>query len=477
MVKSRSLKKTILLVDDDPEMLWVFSKILSEEGYKVITAEGGKKALAEIEKGEPDLVILDMVMPGMDGIQTLKKAKEIDENLLVIILTAYGSIESAVEAIKLGAYDYLTRSIDNERIKIVIKNALKTRSLTRKVTNLQEQLGEKFKFSNIIGNSSQMQKVYELVKRAAPYDITVLLQGETGTGKELIARAIHWNNSRADKPFVAIDCAALPETLAESEIFGYEKGAFTGADRRKLGKIELAEGGTLFLDEVGNLTPATQVKLLRALEERKIEHLGGKKPIGINVRVIAATNVDLTESIKKGLFREDLYYRLNVFSIFLPPLRERKGDVLLLAKHFLQEFNQKLNRDIKGFSPEAIKMLLKYQWPGNVRELKNAVESAVLLADDIILPEHLLLNMQKMNPIRYLLSDEVNDKLGINRSIELQKSFSLKKMSKTITQKVERELIIQVLKEAHWNKRETARILDIDYKTLYNKMNRYSISY
>ncbi len=365
-MKPKRFKETILLVDDDPEILWVFSKILSEEGYRIITAEEGKKALAEIEEEKPDLVILDLVMPGMDGIQTLKKAKEIDENLLVIILTAYGSIESAVKAIKLGAYDYLTRPIDNERMKIVIKNALKTQSLTRKVTNLQEQLGEKFKFSNIIGNSSQMQKVYELVKRAAPYDITVLLQGETGAGKELIARAIHWNSSRADKPFVAIDCAALPETLVESEIFGYEKGAFTGADRRKLGKVELAEGGTLFLDEVGNLTPATQVKLLRTLEERKIEHLGGKKPSGVNVRIIAATNVDLREAIKKGLFREDLYHRLNVFSIFLPPLRERKGDVLLLAKHFLQEFNQELNRDIKGFSPEAIKVLLKYQWPGSV---------------------------------------------------------------------------------------------------------------
>ena len=465
-MESKCLKETILLVDDDPEILWVFSKILSEEGYRVITAEEGKKALAEIEEEKPDLVILDLVMPGMDGIQTLRKAKEIDENLLVIILTAYGSIESAVKAIKLGAYDYLTRPIDNERMKIVIKNALKTQSLNRKVTDLQEQLGEKFKFSNIIGNSSQTQKVYQLVKRAAPYDITVLLQGETGTGKELIARAIHWNSSRADKPFVAIDCAALPETLVESEIFGYEKGAFTGADRRKLGKIELAEGGTLFLDEVGNLTPATQVKLLRALEERKIEHLGGKEPIGVNVRIIAATNIDLREAIKKGLFREDLYHRLNVFSIFLPPLRERKGDVLLLAKHFLQEFNQKLNKDIKGFSPEAIKVLLKYQWPGNVRELKNAVESAVLLADDTILPEHLLLNMQK-----------INDKLGVNWSFELQKDVPLKRMSKRITQKVERELIIQALKETHWNKRKTARILDIDYKTLYNKMKRYSISH
>lgn len=263
-----------------------------------------------------------------------------------------------------------------------------------------------------------------------------------------------------------IDCAALPESLVESEIFGYEKGAFTGADRRKLGKIELAEGGTLFLDEVGNLTPAIQVKLLMTLEERKIEHLGGKKPIEVNTRVITATNVDLRESIKKGLFREDLYHRLNVFPIFLPPLRERKGDVLLLAKHFLQEFTQKLNKEVKAFSAEAIKGLLKYQWPGNVRELKNAVKSAILLADDTILPEHLFLNMQKMN-----------DELEVNWSIELQKDVSLNKMSKRITHKVERRLIIQALKETHWNKRKTARILDIDYKTLYNKMKKYSISY
>lgn len=465
-MEPRHPKETILLVDDDPEMLWVFSKILKAEGYTVITADGGKKALAEIEEERPDLVILDMVMPEMDGIQTLKKAKKIDKDLLVIILTAYGSIKSAVKAMKLGAYDYLTRPIDNERIKIVIKNVLKTQSLSKEVTSLQGQLTEKFKFSNIIGNSSQMQKVYELVKRAAPYDVTVLLEGETGTGKELIARAIHWNSSRANRPFVPIDCAALPEGLVESEIFGYEKGAFTGADRRKLGKIELAEGGTLFLDEVGNLTSAIQVELLRALEERKIEHLGGKKPIGVNIRIIAATNVDLRESIKKGLFRKDLYHRLNVFSIFLPPLRERKGDVLLLAKHFLQEFNQTLNREIKAFSSEAIKGLLKYQWPGNVRELKNTVKSAVLLADDIILPEHLSLNMQKMN-----------DELGVNWSIESQKDVSLAKTSKRITRKVERELIIQALIKTHWNKRKTARILDIDYKTLYNKMKKYEISY
>jgi len=457
-------KETILLVDDNPQMLWIFSKILSEEKYRVITAGGGEKALVKVEEEKPDLVILDMVMPGMDGIQTLKKVKEINKDLLIIILTAYGSIENAVKAIKLGAYDYLTRPIDNEKIKIVIKNTLKTLSLTRKVTNLQEQLKEKFKFSNIIGNSSQMQKVYELVKKAAPYDITILLQGETGTGKELIAQAIHRNSSRADTPFVVIDCASLPETLVESEIFGYEKGAFTGADRRKLGKIELAEGGTLFLDEIENLTSGAQVKLLRTLEQRKIERLGGKKPIKVNVRIIAATNVDLREIIKKGLFREDLYHRLNVFSIFLPPLRERKGDVLLLAKHFLQEFNQKLNKNIKGFSPEAIKQLLKYQWPGNVRELKNAIESAVLLADDIILPEHLSLNMQKMN-----------DEPGINPSIELQKDVPLKKMSKTITEKVEKKLIMQALEEKHWNKRKTARILGIDYKTLYNKMKKYGI--
>ena len=465
-MEPRRSKETILLVDDDPEMLWVFSKILKAEGYTVITADGGKKALAEIEEERPDLVILDMVMPEMDGIQTLKKAKKIDKNLLVIMLTAHGSIESAVKAMKLGAYDYLTKPIDNERIKIVVKNALKTQLLTRKVTNLQEQLGEKFKFSNIIGNSSQMQKVYELVKRVAPYDVTVLLQGKTGTGKELIARAIHWNSNRANGPFVPIDCAALPESLVESEIFGYEKGAFTGADRRKLGKTELAEGGTLFLDEVGNLIPAIQVKLLRALEERKIEHLGGKKPIEVNTRIIAATNVDLRESIKKGLFREGLYYRLNVFFILLPPLRERKGDVLLLAKHFLQEFTQKLNKGIKSFSSEAIKALLKYQWPGNVRELKNAVKSAVLLAGDTILLEHLFLSMQKMN-----------DELGVNWSIKLQKDVSLNKMSKRITHKVERRLIIQALKVTHWNKRKTARILDIDYKTLYNKMKKYSISY
>ncbi|MCG2676948.1 sigma-54 dependent transcriptional regulator, partial [bacterium] len=325
--------------------------------------------------------------------------------------------------------------------------------------DLRKEIGKRFALECIIGNSPQMEKVFDLIRRVATHDVTVLLHGASGTGKELIAQAIHYASSRSNGPFIAIDCATLPETLVESELFGYERGAFTGAEARKLGKFELVQGGSLFLDEIGNLTPDTQVKLLRALQERKIERLGGKRPINVDVRLIAATNVNLEKAMEKGLFREDLYHRLNVFPIYLPPLKEREGDVPLLAKYFLAEFNKELKKEVRKISEEAMGLLINYRWPGNVRELENTIKSAILLAEETILPQHL---PQKIQAVR----DEVN-------LSELK--GSLKEVSRKATQRIEKELITRVLREVHWNKSKASQLLNVDYKTLYNKIKEYGI--
>ena len=382
-------EKKILVIDDEPEQGWIFSKVLSEEGYQVLTATDGPAGLKKIENESPDLVILDIKMPGMDGLETLRRIKEINVELLVIMLTAYETVQTAVKSMKMGAYDYLSKPIDNEKLKIIIKNALKTLDLTQEVFRLKEELKERFKFASLDGESAAMQKLYALLEKAISTDVSVLLRGESGTGKELAARIIHYNSLRKDKPFITVDCATLPETLVESEIFGYEKGAFTGAISRKLGKCELANEGTLFLDEVGNLSLDTQKKLLRMLQEREIVRLGSNKPIKIDVRIVTATNTNLEELIKKRVFREDLYYRLKEFSIVLPPLREREEDVLLLARLFLNEFNKEFNKKVKEISPEAMALLMRYSWPGNVRELKNVMRISVLLAKRYILPENL----------------------------------------------------------------------------------------
>jgi len=306
-------REKILVIDDEPDIGWLFSKILSEEGYKVLISLNGEEGISKIKKEKPDLVFLDLKLPGMDGIEILKEIRTFDKDLLIIVLTAYETVKTAVEAMKLGAYDYLSKPVNIERIKTTIKNAIRTQTLIKDANHLKKTTG-KIDFDRIVGNSPQIKEVLDLVKKVAPHDITVLLRGASGTGKELIARATHNRSNRSDKPFVVIDCAILPDTLVESEIFGHEKGAFTGASERKLGKFELAQEGTVFLDEIGNLTPQVQVKLLRAIQEREIERLGGEKPIKVDVRLIAATNMNLEKDISAGRFREDLYYRLNVFS-------------------------------------------------------------------------------------------------------------------------------------------------------------------
>jgi len=449
-------QEKILVIDDEPDIGWLFSKILSEEGYQVLISLNGEEGISKIKKEQPDLVFLDLKLPGKDGIEILREIRRFDKDLLVIVLTAYETVKTAVEAMKLGAYDYLSKPVNIEKIKTTLENAIRTQTLIKDAI-LRKKTTEKIDFKRIIGESLQVKEVLDLVKKVAPHDITVLLRGASGTGKELIARAVHNGSGRADKPFVAIDCAILPDTLVESEIFGHEKGAFTGANERKLGKFELAQEGTIFLDEIGNLTPQIQVKLLRTLQEREIEHLGGKKPIKVDVRLIAATHMNLEKAISTGRFREDLYYRLNVFSIYLPPLRERNGDVMLLAEYFLKESNRIFKKEVKNISPDVKKLLTAYSWPGNVRELRNVIESAVLLARDAILPQHMPLKIQE----------------ALKQSIELPST--LKKVGKEAKGKAEKELITKVLNEVNWNKSKASKILKVDYKTLYNKIKEYNI--
>jgi len=450
-------KKKILVIDDEKDIGWLFSKILHEEGYDVFISLNGPDGISTIKKEKPDLVLLDLKLPGMDGIETLREIRVFDKNLCVIVITGYETVKSAVEALKLGAYDYLSKPVNIEKIKTIIKDALRAQSILKEKGTPRNNQNGNISFENIIGKSSQLKEVHDLVKRVAAHDITVFLKGESGTGKELIARAIHNGSVRSSQPFVAIDCASLPDTLVESEIFGHEKGAFTGAHEKKLGKFELAEHGTVFLDEIGNLTTHTQVKLLRALQEREIERLGGKKPIKVDFRLIVATNIDLEKAIAAGRFREDLYYRLNVFPLSLPPLRERDGDVELLADYYLRKFNKIFEKDVKNISKESLNLLNQYSWPGNVRELGNVIESAVLLATDTIDPQHLPFKVQN----------------GPTKEIRL--TASLKEVGKEAKEKAEREAIIKVLNELDWNKSKASKILGVDYKTLFYKIKEYHI--
>jgi len=461
-------KVNILIIDDEVELCQSLSEMLKEEEeeYKVFVANSGKEGLAKIKKEVPDLVLLDIKMPEMDGIETLEKIKAINKDILVIMLTAYKTVETAVKAMKLGAYDYISKPFNYEELKIIIKRALQTRDLSRELISLRHQLRDKFSFKNIIGRSDKMKEVLYKIEKVAPTNTTVLIRGESGTGKELIAKTIHQYSLRKDKPFVAVDCAGLTETLIESELFGHTKGAFTGAINKKIGKFELAQGGTLFLDEIGNLPINIQKKLLRTLQEREINRIGEKYPIKIDARFVVATNTNLEEAIKSGTFREDLYYRINVFSIFLPPLREKKEDIPLLAMHFKKQYVSMIGKNVKNISGESIKLLVDYSWPGNVRELQNVIQQAIIMAEDIILPEHLPHYIKEykveagLAPV--LLSEKNNNNLS--------NDFSLKKMIKQLSQNAERKIILGFLKRTNWNKAEAARLLKINYKTLYLKI-------
>ena len=373
--------ETILVVDDDRDFRFNLSAILRGAGYDVRTASNGRQAIKEVARCAPSIALLDFRLPDMDGMKVLEGIRKIDRDLLAIMVTAYSDIKGAVRAMKMGAFDYIAKPFDDEELILIIKKALETRSMSQELERLRKRLGESQDVEESMGKSPRIQQILRQVEIIAPTNMTVVIQGASGTGKELIARRIHQMSRRRDKPFVAVDCGALPETLMESEFFGYEKGAFTGADGRKDGKFEQAHGGTLFLDEITNLSEAVQMKLLRVIQERRLQHLGGQREISIDVRIVVAANGLLSEQVRKGRFRDDLYHRLNEFQIELPRLAERMEDIPILAKCFLGGANREFHKEVKGFSPEAMKCILNHAWPGNVREFMNVTRRAVLLAD------------------------------------------------------------------------------------------------
>jgi len=393
-------KPHILVVDDDKNALQGYLKVLSQDEFSVEGAATGYEALKKIEKQSFDIVISDIRMPQLDGLTLLREIQKRDPDVTVVLVTAFGTIDSAVEAMKLGAETYLTKPINVEALEILIKKIWEKKKLYRQNRELKQILRERYKFSSTIGNTPQMQSLFKTVVQIAPTDASILIQGETGTGKELFANLIHYNSDRSDKPFIALHCAALSEGLLESELFGHEKGAFTGAIREKPGRFALANGGSLFLDEVGEMSQSTQVKLLRVIDTGEFERVGGEKTFRVDVRIIAATNKNLEAEVKKGNFREDLLYRINVIVLNIPPLRERKGDLPLLAEYFLQKYIEKNRKPVRELTPKAVALLQEYDWPGNVRELENVIERAVILSkDDVITPALLPVHIRKGDEI------------------------------------------------------------------------------
>jgi len=461
--------KRILIVDDDKDLRFNLSAVLREEGHEVIAASDGKQTIKVIDKSSPDLVLLDIKLPGMDGVELLQEIKRKWNNLPIIMLTANSDVKSAVKAMKLGAYDYITKPFDDEELILIIKKALHTQYLCREVEHLRKKLGQTFApIEEAMGESVRIRQVLKHVDIIAATNMTVVLQGESGTGKEVIAKLIHEKSLRKDNPFVAIDCGAIPDTLVESELFGYEKGAFTGAEERKDGKFEQANGGTLFFDEITNIPNSIQMKLLRAVQERKFQHLGGKTNISVDVRIIVATNINLLEAVRLGKFRDDLFHRLNEFNINLPPLRERKEDLPVLIKYFVNESNGDLGKNVGGVSSEAVRLLIDYPWPGNVRELKNVIKRAVLLADSKeITPACLSLN-------ECTCSAQASQSPGMPIS-DTKEGDSLKEVKEKSSSQIEEKMIKEALVKAGGNKTKAASFLKIDRTTLYSKIKEFQI--
>ena len=441
----------LLIVDDELHVRESLSHWFAEDGYEVLTAESGKEALALLGRRSFDVVITDIKMPGMDGLELQRRILEVDPDLAIIVITAYASVSTAVQALKEGAYDYLAKPFDPEDLTRVVEKAYEKLRLRKENILLKERLaatGPKL----VLGDNPKMQELMGLLESVAPTETTVLIRGESGTGKELVARLIHSGSPRAFGPMVAVNCGALPEGILESELFGHEKGAFTGAAAMRKGKLELADGGTLFLDEIGELSAKVQVELLRVLEDKKVVRLGGSQEIKIDFRVICATNRDLEEAVREGSFREDLFYRINVFELRIPPLRERPGDILPIAEHYIRSFSTAMGRQVTGFSDKAESLLESYSWPGNVRELANAIERALVVCrGTTIEPEHLPISGHD-RPQR---EPEDGDQLSLSA--------------------IEHRHIERVLESTEFNVSQSARILGIDRVTLYNKMRKYGI--
>ena len=450
-------ENSILVVDDDPAHRTMLRTLLTGWGYSISEADDGSTAIEKVHEQAFDLVLMDIRMISVSGLEALEEIKAFNPAIPVIIMTAYSSVETAVEALKSGAYDYLTKPLDFDELRLAMERAMDHRQLREENRLLRESLGNHFDRQNIIGRSPAMVKLLETVAQVAPSEATVLITGESGTGKEMIAGAIHFNSPRKDGPFVKLNCAAITETLLESELFGHEKGAFTGAHKRKEGRFRQAHGGSIFLDEISEMSLAMQVKLLRVLQEREITRVGGEEVINVDVRLIAATNKDLLQEIEDGRFREDLFYRLNVVTLNMPPLRERREDVPLLAKHFLDMFSEKNRKQIKGFTPQAMDQLVRYDWPGNVRELMNAAERGVVLASSEYLDE-------KDPPI--VLRDEATvGEAPLEQAIPGDLPL----------EEVEKASILKTLELTGGNKSEAARRLGITRRTLHKKLKKYGV--
>jgi DNA-binding NtrC family response regulator len=451
----------ILIIDDEKAIRWSLGEAFKNEGYDIEEAENGKKGIKLFQKDPADLVLLDLKLPDTDGISVLKKIKEEEEKVPVIMMTAYGEVETAVEALKSGAYDFLLKPFQLEKIKISVTHALETSRIREELEDIKQKERQTYDFKNFIGKSAVMQEIFKKLKKIGQSKAsTILITGESGTGKELVARAIHESGEGGARPFLEINCAALPETLLESELFGHEKGAFTDARYRKKGLFELAEGGSIFLDEIGEMGITLQSRLLRVIENKTFRRVGGVKDLKVNTRIIAATNRDLNQAIKDGSFRNDLYYRLQVIPIALPPLRERKEDIQLIADHFISVFNKEFKKKVKSIGKEVKSIFMEYSWPGNVRELKNMIERAILLeADDELLPAHL--------PPEIRTGEDQREGIGEPDSLDSLFPISLKE--------VEKIMIGKTLRETSGNKSKAARILGISRQTLREKTKLYQL--
>lgn len=447
--------KKILVVDDDVAMAEMCRELLKSKGYASDVVTGGKDAIEKISRdGRYRIVLTDLVMPEMDGIALLKGIKQLNPQVDVIVMTSYGTVSNAVEAMKLGASDYITKPFKRDELIIVIEKIIKLQSLEGEVERLRSELGEKYTFGNIISDNQKMKEIYEIISNVSNAEANVLIQGETGTGKELVARAIHYNSIRRDNPFVKVDCAALAETLLESELFGHERGAFTGATKDRVGRFRTADRGTVFLDEIGNISLPVQAKLLRVLQDSEFEAVGSDESVKVDIRIIAATNADLEDRVEKGSFRRDLFYRLNVIRIMLPPLRERMDDIPLLTSHFLSIHNKKNRKKVEGVVRDALDKLMLYSWPGNIRELENVIERAVILC--------------KGNMI------EAGDVLLYQEKAGFLQELSGKPLQ-TLLDQVERQIIVNTLDLTGADKEKAAKILKISRASLYNKINKHKI--
>ncbi len=452
------MNEKVLIVDDDESMRFFLNEALTKRGYQVHAVSEAESAVDAVKQKTFDLIMMDVQLPGMSGVEAIPLIKEHDPEAVIIVMTAYGS-KHALDAMRAGAYDFFTKPFKIDEMSIVIGRALEKRQFQRDIKKLEQKIRRQYSFENIIGSSSAMQQVYELIQKVVQTDVTVLICGDSGTGKELIAQAIHYHSARAEKPFVKLNCVAIPEGLLESELFGHEKGSFTGAVGRKSGKFELANTGTIFLDEIGDMTLSTQAKILRVLQEREFERVGGTETISIDVRVIAATNKDLAKAVQEQGFREDLYFRLNVFSIVVPPLRDRKEDIPLLVDYFLQQANEDMHRSVSGVSRDTMEVLHMYHWPGNVRELENCVRRAVVMSDEEIITPNCL--------PAYIQSIAENPKYTLPETIE--------SLDNTIAD-VEKQIIVDTLHSTGGVQSKAAKLLGISERSLWHRVKKLDIN-